>query len=146
MLGLSNIVHNNSVPNKQRTWYVTKTNRLMMFGGIKLVSLQIDSVGNLRLRCKHYIPLWTLPSNAVFLHSRRPLIISCLFFISIIFNPSSASSLHLLRVLLPFLFPSIVAVAICLGILWPLYSFKTNCVCSIMCCYLLQRFSGFTSF
>lgn len=127
MLGLSNIVRNNSVPKKQRTWYVMKTNRLMMFGGIKCVLLQIDSVGILRLRCKHYIPLWTLPSNAIFLHSRRPLIVSCLFFISIIFNPSSASFLHLLRVLLPFLFPSIVVVAICLGLLWLLYSFKPNC-------------------
>jgi len=128
ILGLSNIAHNNSVHTRQRTWYVMKTTWLMMFGGIMCVLLQIDSVGVLRLRCKYYIPLWTLPSNAIFLHSRRPLIISCLFFISIIFNPFSASSLHLLRVLLPFLFPSIVAVAICLGILWLLYSFKTNCV------------------
>lgn len=40
ILGLSNIVHNNSVPTKQRTWYVTKTNRLMMFGVIICVLMQ----------------------------------------------------------------------------------------------------------
>jgi hypothetical protein len=40
ILGLSNIVHNNSVPTKNRTWYSTKTNRLMMFGCIICVLLQ----------------------------------------------------------------------------------------------------------
>jgi hypothetical protein len=82
-----------------------------------------DEIWFLRV-CHHisnavYNPLTCNSPSTQTVHSRRSLTIARLFFfIPVLFKSSPTSSLHLLRGLPLFHFPTIAADAICLGIPW----------------------------